>query len=256
MNGINISIDVEPDNHTKNKYTGVTKGLILAKKIFNKYDIQPTLFVTGYCLKKYPLLFKKLKKEGWEISCHGYSHKRFDEMSENEKKDEIKKSKILFRKYLNSVPSGFRAPEHSIDKATMRVLKETGFLYDSSYSPWNIHHILFPGIKIKFSNNFIRMKIKKIEGMCEAPMSSFIIPFGSITLRILPKPFLRVLFYFISKYKNPVFLMHSWDFTEMPESKMYRLCPIEKYTERFEYMIKCLSKKRNFCKIEDYFNET
>ncbi|MDO8623478.1 MAG: polysaccharide deacetylase family protein [archaeon] len=250
MRPLSISIDVEPDLHT-NAYNSV-KAIPNLLRLFKKYNVKATFFTTCDCIEKYPSVFKSIKKEGHEISLHGYKHHRFDNLSLDEKENDIKKSIACFKKYLKTKPAGFRAPQHSIDRETMNLLEKYYFKYDSSLIPWNFYHLIFFWkIKVKFMNNFSPMKIHKINNLYEIPISSFIMPFSSITLRILPLPLLKMYFHLIDSYKEPVFLMHSWDLIEIPDSKIYNLCPIDEFMKRFEFMLEFFSHRRKYAKIDE-----
>jgi len=238
MPKITFTIDVEPDLHT-GQYVGITKGLEKAEEIFDKYKIKPILFVTCDCIEKHPRIFQRLKKKGWEISLHGYRHKRFDSMSKEESEHAIKKAVSCFQKLLKIKPKGFRAPQHSIDSKTLDLLEKYNFEYDSSYAPLNFLQLIFFPKKLSlwaeqaFSPRN-RYKIRK--NLTEIPCSSICIPLTSLTFRILPVFILRAYIFFIKKlYKEPIFYCHSWDFIKVKGSR------IEKYFNHDKF-IKKLSK--------------
>ena len=89
------------------------------------------------------------------------------------------------------------------------------------------------------------------KSLLEIPISSFVLPFSSVTLRFLPKSLLKVYFSLISSYKAPVFLMHSWDLIEISGSKLYKKCPKHKFLEKFEYMLNYFSKQRKFVTLTE-----
>jgi hypothetical protein len=240
---LSISIDVEPDLHKKS-YESVKK-LLAFSKLLGKYKIKATFFATCDCISKFPKVFNELKNQGHEIALHGYNHTRFDELSMKEKQDYIKKSLQCFKKYLRLKPKGFRAVQHSIDNEGLKVLEENDFLYDSSLIPWNFHHILMPQIKIKYSNNFKSMRIRKMSrfNLYEAPITSFILPFSAFTIRLLPFWMFKLYLRFIRVNKNKIFFMHSWDLLEMPDSKLYKRCPLKEFNKRLEYLFKYFSSK-------------
>ncbi|MBU0906597.1 MAG: polysaccharide deacetylase family protein, partial [Nanoarchaeota archaeon] len=126
MKKISYTIDVEKDLHSES-HTGITSGLKRFEEICNKNKVKPILFVTGKIFEKNAAFFKQLHKKKWEISCHGYSHKRFDDMSFKEKEDELKKCVSIWKKHLGSAPKGFRAPQHSIDTETLDLLEKYHF---------------------------------------------------------------------------------------------------------------------------------
>ncbi|MEM3405617.1 MAG: polysaccharide deacetylase family protein [Candidatus Pacearchaeota archaeon] len=251
MKIISFTIDVEPDLHS-NTYKGITEGIPKILSLLNKYKIKATFFVTCDCIEKYPEVFKKLIKEGHEIALHGYRHVRFDELTYKEKEENIKKSIECFKKYLKIKPKGFRAPQHSIDKETLFLLKKYKFEYDSSITPWNFYHLLFFWkIKLKLVHNFRKMKPHFWGGLKEIPISSFIMPFSSVTLRILPKYLLMIYLFFISIYKKPIFMIHSWDLINIPNSKIYKLSKKEKFISQLEILLLFFSKKRKFVTLNN-----
>jgi hypothetical protein len=253
METITLSIDVEPDLHTgKYKSLEALKNFIAFLK---KYNIKVTFFVTCDCIKKNSEIFREIKKQGHEIALHGYTHERIDKLSFRKKVSSINKSLSYFKRCLGLIPQGFRAPQHGIDNETLKILNEKSFKYDSSIIPWNFYHLIFFWkIKVNFFHHFAKMKKHKRKGITEIPISSFILPFSSITLRMLPLSILKIYFFFISFLKNPIFLMHSWDLIEVPNSKIYRYCPKEKFKEKLEYMINFFSKRYKFSTILELTN--
>lgn len=231
---ISITIDVESDLH-KNSYSGV-KNLEKITKLLDKRGIKATFFVTALALQKYPKIFQNLQKEGHEIALHGYTHERWDELKIKDKEELIKKSIKIYKKILKRQPKGFRAPQHSIDSDTLSLLKKYHFAYDSSLIPWNLHHILFPQIKIKFSNNFKKMKPHMLQ-VKEIPITSFILPLSAFTMRLLPFSLFKIYLRLVNLRKYKVFFMHSWDLTEMNESRLYKKCPLPEFLKRLEYML-------------------
>ena len=255
MDNIAFSVDVEPDLRSYN-YESITEGLPLLEKILNKYKIKPTLFITCDCLEKYPKIFKRLKNKGWEISLHGYRHQRFDDISFNKKNKNIKKSLTCFKKYLGIVPKGFRAPQHSLDEETINLLKRYKLCYDSSLNPWNFYHLFFFWkIKVNQKDNFTKSSIHIRNGLTEIPITSFFMPFSSVTLRIFPDFLLKFFYFFISFNKNPIFFIHSWDLIEINDSKIYRLCHLNKFLKKLDKMLFYFSKKRNFKTIEEIYHQ-
>ena len=245
MKFVNISIDVEQDLH-KNSYEGILKGLVQLTKILNKKNIKITFFVTAKILEKYPKIFQNLKKQGHEVALHGYNHERFDELSLKRKDELLKKSIKIYKKILNENPKGFRAPQHSIDDETLFLLKKYKFKYDSSLIPWNFHHILLPQIKVKFSNNFKKMRIHKINELYEIPITSFILPLTAFTIRLLPFSFFKIYLRVVNLFQTKIFFMHSWDFIKLKNSRLYKRCPLNDLLKRYEYMLNYFGKDNKF----------
>ena len=240
MRRTTFSVDVEKDLHGEG-YKGITFGLKKFEIICDKNKIMPVLFVTGDCVLKYPSIFKRLSKKGWEISFHGLTHRRFDDLSLEKKEDEIKKGLELWKKKLGFAPRGFRAPQHSIDEETLDLLEKYGFEYDSSYHPLNLVQLMFFPKKVGlwFKLFFSRLnEYKIIAKLKEKPTSSLLVPFVSLTMRIFPKWMLRFYLWKIKLfYKEPMFYAHSWDFIEMKESRIDRMFPSEKFINKLDYLM-------------------
>lgn len=236
-----ITFDVEPDLRT-GKYLGVEEGIKNILEILNKYGVRATFFVTCDCVEKYPKIFQNLIKQGHEISLHGFRHKRFDEMGRKEKEKQITESIKCFKKYLKIIPKGFRAPQHSIDNETLDLLEKYKFDYDSSYTPCNLLQLFFFPKKFKlwFKHFFSKSRIYKIrENLWEVPPTSLIIPFVSLTIRVFPLWLLKFYVIVLGVFnKDIVFYAHSWDFIILKNSKSYKLCPLEKFLEKFDELIK------------------
>lgn len=233
------SVDVEPDLHG-GKQKGVRDGLIRFEKICNKHKVKPALFVIASLISKNRGLFKRLHKGGWDISLHGYSHKRFDDMSLKEKEEEIKQSLKEFKK-IGIKPRGFRAPQHSIDNETLDLLEKFGFEYDSSYFPLNLMQLFFFPKRFGLWTRgfFSRINPYRIrKNLMEIPTSSLLIPFVSLTLRVMPKWMLWIYVKMIRLIcRKPVFYAHSWDFIEMKESRIDRMWGHEKLLEKLDYVM-------------------
>jgi len=251
MKTLSISIDVEPDLHTK-KYKGITNGLTTLKKLLDKRKIKATFFITCDCLQKHPKIFQQLKKQGHEIALHGFSHVNFRNLNKKQKQDQIKNSISCFQKHLKQKPFGFRAPQHSIDNQTLEILEQNNFKYDSSKSPWNFYHILFPKkINIPFKDNFTKTSIYKIKNnFYEIPISTCIFPVSALTIRAFSKPLLEIFTNILKIKNNIIFMMHSWDLIEIPKSKLYKKCPKDCFLKKFEIFLDSF-KRREFVKLED-----
>ncbi len=250
---ISISFDVEPDLHSE-KFLSITEGIPVISKILKKHNVKATFFTTCDCIENYPQIFKELENQGHEIALHGYRHTRFDDLSTEERDLSIKKSIVVFKKYLKGNPRGFRAPQHSINGPTFKVLEKYDIKYDSSKTPLNLMQIiLFPKrIKMNLFNFFSRPYKYKIGKVYEIPTTSFFLPFVSIIIRVFPRwmqkgymTFIRVLF------KDKIFYAHSWDFIKIPRSRIDNAYPHIKVINNFDFMIGYLKRTEKFVKMEE-----
>jgi len=250
-----FSVDVERDLHTE-KFDGIEKGIPKLIKILEKYLIKATFFVTGETIKKYPLLFKNLNKKGHEIAVHSYSHLRYDQLNMKEKEKEIKKTISVYHKLFKKKPKGFRAPQHSIDNETLVLLEEHNFKYDSSKVPLNLmllrHLFKKNSNKKNIITNFLsKLKPYRIkQDFFEIPRTAFFISTGGFELKLYPRFSYKLLISINKLLKIPlIFMMHSWDMIEIPQSRITKLCSCSNFERKLKLFLEYSTKKVNYMKI-------
>jgi len=237
----NISVDVERDLHS-GYFKGVEEGLKELDGILSRHNVKATLFVTGEVFVKYKKLFKEYEEKGYEIACHGYSHKRLDEVDLEEEFRFIGKTFDV---------KGFRAPQHSMTDEALEYLEKYGFSYDSSYTPWNLLQVFFFPNKISLNHLVSKRKPYMKGRILEIPVSSFKWPFGAFTLRIFPLIFSRLLYYFLNK-EIVLFYLHSWDLIELKGSKAYSVCGKKCFLRKLDKLVGFLCSKGKPILLKDY----
>ena len=126
------------------------------EKILNlleKYNTKATFFVLGWIAERTTDLIKKIHKAGHEIASHGYGHELVYNLSPEDFKMDLLKSKKILENITGEKVLGYRAPSFSITEKALDILKEEDFVYDSSYFPSEKHD--------RYS--MINLKIKKDE---------------------------------------------------------------------------------------------
>lgn len=109
--------------------------------LLNKYKVKATFFVLGWVAEHYPELVRDIHSSGHEVACHGYNHRLVYDLTPEDFRADIRRSKYILEDITGSPVIGFRAASYSIIKDTLwalDILIEEGFLYDSSIFP--IHH--------------------------------------------------------------------------------------------------------------------
>lgn len=200
-------------------------------KLLSERNIKATFFILGSIAEEYPQVVEKIHRLGHEIASHGYNHNLVYEQSREEFKTDLKRSIQLLQNITNEKVLGYTAPSWSIINNSvwaLDVLKEEGFLYDSSVFP--IKTFLygipdFPRFPYKIygdNGNLIEFPPSTVKFLDKN------IPFsGGVFFRILPLWIIRKCLKRINKKeKKPALIyLHSWELNHsQPKLKL----PIKK----------------------------
>jgi polysaccharide deacetylase family protein (PEP-CTERM system associated) len=112
--------------------------------LLDAYTTKATFFVLGWVAERHPGLIRTLVARGHEVASHGYAHRRVYTQTPEQFRTETQRSKCLLEDTLGQPIRGYRAASYSITAQSLwalDVLKEEGFVYDSSIFP--IRHDLY-----------------------------------------------------------------------------------------------------------------
>ncbi len=97
-----------------------------------------TFFFLGWVARRWPELVRRVAGAGHEVGCHGDLHRRVFEMTTEEFRADVVRSRDALEDALGGRVTCFRAPEWSMrspDNPALEVLVEEGFALDSSLAP-------------------------------------------------------------------------------------------------------------------------
>lgn len=106
--------------------------------LFSEYSVKATFFTLGWVAQRCKTLVRRIVAEGHELASHGSEHRRADEQSPEEFRQDIRRSKAILEEIGGSIVRGYRAPTFSIGERNLwafDVLAEEGYLYSSSVYP-------------------------------------------------------------------------------------------------------------------------
>lgn len=125
--------------------TGVPKIL----ELLQEEDLKGTFFVPGWVAEKYTDRVEAVVAGGHEVGHHGYLHEWVDPDFPDKEREALEKGLEALKKTVGVTPSGYRSPAGETSRNMIALLKEKGFLYDSSFmdqiSPYR--HIMDDGSK-------------------------------------------------------------------------------------------------------------
>jgi polysaccharide deacetylase family protein (PEP-CTERM system associated) len=104
-------------------------------------DVHATFFILGWVADRFPGLVRRIAEAGHELASHGYGHRLVYDLTPEEFRQDLRRSRLAIEAATSQPIVGYRAPSYSITTRSLwalDVLIEEGFQYDASIFP--IHH--------------------------------------------------------------------------------------------------------------------
>jgi len=223
-----FSIDVEgfiesnvQSVHIPDEYINESEGNVEIERntdvlleILDESHTKATFFFVGRLATDTPGLVKRVGDAGHEIGCHSYSHIRVFGVDKSEFKQKLSAAKKRLEDVSGQRVYGFRAPDFSITEKSiwaLDILKELGFVYDSSIYPFGLHDVY----GIKDANPSVH---KLPNGLIEFPMATTEllgkrIPFGGGGyFRLYPLLLTKIFLSKLNKQGHPaMFYIHPYE---------------------------------------------
>jgi polysaccharide deacetylase family protein (PEP-CTERM system associated) len=179
-------------------------------ELFQKYNVKATYFLLGKTIEDHPKFIDEIIKEGHEIGCHTYSHPFLYKITPEKFREELHKCKELIKQF-GITYTGFRAPYFSIDKRSfwaLDIIREEGFVYDSSIFPGDTKRTGIPGFNPKIHD--------LDNGLTEFPMSTIKVGgldfgVGGGYFRLLPYNYFKKKLEKILAHRTSIFYIHPWE---------------------------------------------
>ena len=117
---------------SQNEY-GARVGLPRVVALFDKYQIPVTYFIPAMSARIHPEMVDLIRKSGRnEIAVHGWIHEMNSQLPYDTEKALLQRAVDYWTKTLGHTPTGYRAPSWNFSPNTLRILREVGFMYESS----------------------------------------------------------------------------------------------------------------------------
>jgi peptidoglycan/xylan/chitin deacetylase (PgdA/CDA1 family) len=110
-------------------------------EMLKRQEVPCTFFVPGYDAQCYPETVKQIAEAGFEVAAHGWLHEAWD-MPADEETPLLHRTDALLREITGQPVQGWRSPSGRKTANTMRVLREMGYLYDSSDKDYDLPYRL------------------------------------------------------------------------------------------------------------------
>lgn len=113
-------------------------------------EVHGTFFVLGWVADRYPKLIQSIADAGHELASHSYWHRLVYELTPDEFREDVRKSKQAIENACGVSVDSYRAPSFSITQKSiwaLDILVEEGFRCDSSIFPIVHDRYGIPGAK-------------------------------------------------------------------------------------------------------------
>ncbi len=224
LNGISFDIEdwfqvenlreVVPRSEWANCELRVVANTHRILRLLSQTQTRATFFVLGWVAERKPSLVKEIAAEGHEIASHGYGHELLYHLTPEEFHSDGKRAKEILESIIGKPVLGYRAPSFSITLKSVwavDILKDLGFLYDSSIFPTSFHNRYgFNGasaLPFKFENGLVELPLSTYKFLgANFPLA------GGGYFRLFPYACFRTLFRRLNhQNKGIVFYLHPWE---------------------------------------------
>lgn len=113
---------------------GPRAGMPRILKMLEKHGVPATFFIPAVSAQLHPEAVDAILKSplGHEIGIHGWVHERITELSPEEERDLTRRAFDFWTRRLGRKPVGIRTPSWDFTSETLSLIRDLGFLYDSS----------------------------------------------------------------------------------------------------------------------------
>ncbi len=122
---------------------GVRVGIWRLIEVFDRQDIKASIVLSGLYAEMHPEITIELSKKGHEIVAHGYDQAiKYIQLSEEEQREDIKKSAAILEKVTGRRPLGWISPGGWDNESTIKFLAEERFLYHGALRDDEIPYVI------------------------------------------------------------------------------------------------------------------
>jgi peptidoglycan/xylan/chitin deacetylase (PgdA/CDA1 family) len=111
---------------------GTRAGIPRIRSVLDRYDIKASFFIPAVSALLHPEEQRSLIADGHEIGVHGWIHEPMEVLDAKTERELTLRAIDTLEKLTGLRPVGIRTPSWDFNPATMSVLREAGFRYDSS----------------------------------------------------------------------------------------------------------------------------
>lgn len=100
--------------------------------LLDAHGVRATFFVVGMNAVNHPDTVREIYSRGHELAVHGWKHEKVSDLSKEEERERIRRTRDAVEGASGFRPVGNRTAGGELSPNTLDILAEEGFLYDSS----------------------------------------------------------------------------------------------------------------------------
>jgi peptidoglycan/xylan/chitin deacetylase (PgdA/CDA1 family) len=122
------------------------RGVGRILELLDRHGIKGTFFVEGWGAAKYADLLREVAERGHEVGGHGWLHEDWGELKKKDQRELIRRTTGSIGDALGRAPRGWRSPGGLMTPHTLDLVREAGYVYDSSFADEDVPYVFESGI--------------------------------------------------------------------------------------------------------------
>lgn len=118
---------------------GARVGVPRILELLAAHDIPATFFVPGHTAESFPESVESILAAGHELAHHSYGHQDPSTQTPDEERRSLERGLAVLERFLGDPQIGYRSPSWDYSAATLSLLVQYGFHYDSSLFADDFH---------------------------------------------------------------------------------------------------------------------
>lgn len=110
---------------------GARVGVPRILELLDRHGLKATFFVPGHTVESFPAETESILAAGHEVAHHSWAHVDPSRQGRDEERADMERAWQALER-IGVAPLGFRSPSADLSAATLELVEERGFLYDSS----------------------------------------------------------------------------------------------------------------------------
>ncbi len=223
-----LTLDVEDwyhldyfDRRECNTNNSLLDGLDVYVELLESLSLPSSFFVLGEIAEAKISFFKDLVNSGHDVGSHGWNHIRPMTLGIDEFRGELHRCRDVMKEINGERGFGYRAPCFSLDRKRLDIVRDSGFVYDSSRINFG-NHPLYGSIDMngydKLSEAVYRSgEFMEFEATTLSVLGKNIPISGGGYLRLSPWLLMKTLIsQYLKKNNLYVFYIHPFELSHLP----------------------------------------